>query len=128
MYIVPLDMKGCICHFTKWQIHSFISKGTLCPEFVRYSSVLDPVYCRWRCLMIVVNRSGQCDRVIPGFNTLANARRWPSAGMMLSLFFNPYSTEIWFNHHGHQSVFLILNHHKCLSWFFLFHLNTYIML
>ena len=26
--IVPLDMKGCICHFTKWQIHHFISKGT----------------------------------------------------------------------------------------------------
>ena len=27
-YIVTLDMKGCICHFTKWQIHPFISKGT----------------------------------------------------------------------------------------------------
>ena len=25
---VPLDMIGCICHFTKWQIHPFISKGT----------------------------------------------------------------------------------------------------
>ena len=25
----PFDMKGCICHFTKWQIHPFISKGTL---------------------------------------------------------------------------------------------------
>ena len=25
---VPLDMKGCICHFTKWQIHPFVSKGT----------------------------------------------------------------------------------------------------
>ena len=24
--IVPLDMKGCICHFVKWQIHPFISK------------------------------------------------------------------------------------------------------
>ena len=23
--LVPLDMKGCICHFTKWQIHPFIS-------------------------------------------------------------------------------------------------------
>ena len=23
----PLDMKGCICHFTKWQTHRFISKG-----------------------------------------------------------------------------------------------------
>ena len=28
-YIVPLDMKGCICHFVKWQIHPFISKGTI---------------------------------------------------------------------------------------------------
>ena len=24
----PLDMKGCIGHFVKWQIHPFISKGT----------------------------------------------------------------------------------------------------
>ena len=23
---VPLAIKGCICHFTKWQIHPFISK------------------------------------------------------------------------------------------------------
>ena len=23
-----LDMKGCICHLVKWQIHFFISKGT----------------------------------------------------------------------------------------------------
>ena len=26
-HIVALDMKGCICHFVKWQIHPFISKG-----------------------------------------------------------------------------------------------------
>ena len=25
-YITPLDMKECICHFVKWQIHPFISK------------------------------------------------------------------------------------------------------
>ena len=25
---VPLDMNGWICHFAKWQIHPFISKGT----------------------------------------------------------------------------------------------------
>ena len=38
-YFVPLDMKGCICHLTKWQIHSFISKGTtyLAYSMVRYS-------------------------------------------------------------------------------------------
>ena len=29
-YIVSLYMKGCICHFKKWQIHPFISKGTIC--------------------------------------------------------------------------------------------------
>ena len=29
LYTVPLDMKGCICHFTKWQIHPSISKGTI---------------------------------------------------------------------------------------------------
>ena len=28
--IVPLDMKGYICHFRKWQIHPFISKQTVC--------------------------------------------------------------------------------------------------
>ena len=26
-HIVPLDMEGCICHFVKWQMHPFISKG-----------------------------------------------------------------------------------------------------
>ena len=29
-HIVPLDMRGCICHLVKWQIHRFISKGTIC--------------------------------------------------------------------------------------------------
>ena len=28
-HIVPLEMKGCICHFAKWQIHPLISKGTV---------------------------------------------------------------------------------------------------
>ena len=28
-YLVFLDMKGCIWHFVKWQIHPFISKGTI---------------------------------------------------------------------------------------------------
>ena len=28
-HIVPLDMKGCICYFVKWQIHPFISKRTI---------------------------------------------------------------------------------------------------
>ena len=29
IYIVPLDTKVCIWHFVKWQIHPFISKGTI---------------------------------------------------------------------------------------------------
>ena len=29
VHVVPLDMKGYICHFRKWQIHPFISKGTM---------------------------------------------------------------------------------------------------
>ena len=29
VHVVPLDMKGCICHFAKWLIHPFISKGTM---------------------------------------------------------------------------------------------------
>ena len=29
-YFVTLDMRGCICHFTKWKIHPFISKVTIC--------------------------------------------------------------------------------------------------
>ena len=31
-YIAHLDMKGCICHFAKWQIHPFISKGRYISE------------------------------------------------------------------------------------------------
>ena len=42
-HMVPLDMKGCICHFTKWQIHPFISKG-ICeippPRKARWASPL----------------------------------------------------------------------------------------
>ena len=37
--IVHLDLKGCICHFSKWQIHPFISKGMrwchLCHEMTK---------------------------------------------------------------------------------------------
>ena len=29
---ICLDMKGCICHFAKWQIHPFISKRTIWPK------------------------------------------------------------------------------------------------
>ena len=43
-YLVPLDMKECICHFTKWQIHPFISKGTTCALFPG----LCPHICPWQ--------------------------------------------------------------------------------
>ena len=36
LQIVPLDIKGCICHFTKWQMHPFISKGSKCRTKQRY--------------------------------------------------------------------------------------------
>ena len=31
---VALDMKGCICHFLKWQMHIFISNGVIYPLIV----------------------------------------------------------------------------------------------
>ena len=46
-YIVPLDMKGCICHFIKWQIHPFISKGTTCHGLHRE---LSTPYFRYRLM------------------------------------------------------------------------------
>ena len=27
-----LDIKGCICHFVKWQIHPLISNGAVCAK------------------------------------------------------------------------------------------------
>ena len=29
VYIVPLDIKCCICHFVNWQIHAFLSKESI---------------------------------------------------------------------------------------------------
>ena len=34
--VVPFDMKGCICHFTKWQIHPSISKDDGAVAHVNY--------------------------------------------------------------------------------------------
>ena len=33
--LAPLDMKGCICHFVKWQIHPFTSIGTFYANSVK---------------------------------------------------------------------------------------------
>ena len=42
----PLDMKGCICHFVKWQIHPFISKGGYVLFFIVYYCLLyNTTYC-----------------------------------------------------------------------------------
>ena len=41
---------------------------------------------------------------------------------------NPYNAELFFISHREQMVFFsIWNHHKCLSYIFLIHLNTYVM-
>ena len=34
--IISLDMKGCIFHLTKWQIHPFISKETKYVENIQH--------------------------------------------------------------------------------------------
>ena len=41
--IVPLDMKGCICHLEKWQIHPFISHWTTYATLQRQTAVV--AYC-----------------------------------------------------------------------------------
>ena len=42
--IWTLDMKGCICRFTKWQIHPFISKGTISNIPPLHKSGPAPIY------------------------------------------------------------------------------------
>ena len=51
--IVPLDMKRCICHFTKWQIHPFISKGTIFQILTRISFSTG-TYLVYRSTVIVI--------------------------------------------------------------------------
>ena len=38
--VVHLDMKGCICHFVKWQIHPFISKGTISTDVLTNTHII----------------------------------------------------------------------------------------
>ena len=64
-HIAPFDMKGCICHFVKWQIHPFISKETNYGEHL-------PIW------MV-------CD--IP-----ANMRRWPNVSCLLGLLYENFDT------------------------------------
>ena len=47
-HIIPLDMKGYICHFVKWQIYLFVSKAMIiymiakCPHFPLSLSIWFP--------------------------------------------------------------------------------------
>ena len=41
LHIVPLGIKGCICHFVKWQIHSFIAKVTIYATTTHLSSIMN---------------------------------------------------------------------------------------
>ena len=60
-YFVPLDKKGCICHFTKWQIHPFISKVTICIcWYITTISTVRMIYSgntrRWTLVVLVLGR------------------------------------------------------------------------
>ena len=50
-HLIPLDMKGCICHFEKWQIHPFKSKWTICLHLEVVSLYPDKL---WTSCMIPV--------------------------------------------------------------------------
>ena len=68
--IVPLDMKGCICHFTKWQIHLFISKGTQCWTNGKYILIRSTSAC-WEqqtsaCILVQATIYGR--RILLGQN------------------------------------------------------------
>ena len=41
LIFAPLDTKGCTCHFTKWHIHHFVSKGTI---FITSGPRSDQIY------------------------------------------------------------------------------------
>ena len=49
--IVHLDMKGCICHFVKWQIHPFISKGT--KYVIKFSDIFIDLKHAWNQIYTV---------------------------------------------------------------------------
>ena len=41
--------------------------------------------------------------------------------------YNPLNADIFCINYGDQRIFSIWNHHKCFSYIFLVHLNTYVM-
>ena len=66
LHIVTLHMKGCICHFVKWQIHPFISKGTICSHTFTSKTGGNKLFCwislrlwrRWRWVARVTIKIG----------------------------------------------------------------------
>ena len=53
--IRPLDKKGSICHFSKWQTHPFIFKGTICvirQQSLSYRPLLGAVLTQWSITQI----------------------------------------------------------------------------
>ena len=101
-HTVPLDMKGCICHLAKWQIHPFISKGTiyyadfifLLPPWVWYK----PYSLRWfnkTTKRLVLIKSTIVVDVMPSI-TLSRERTINS---------------------GHVSLYVALGHIHSITWF-----------
>ena len=70
----PCGYERCICHFTKWQIHPFISKGTIYPASTKHwsnfgstlacclrrQSNIDPILVQ--CLVFAVYVLSQLDK------------------------------------------------------------------
>ena len=53
-HVVPLDMKGCIFHFAKWQMYPFISKKSMYfqsiyAELRRWTNIVQLLY---KCLVL----------------------------------------------------------------------------
>ena len=57
-HTVPLDMKGCICHLTKWQIHPFISKGTNYLLSQRLASTCYVTHWKYHCVKDLIMHFG----------------------------------------------------------------------
>ena len=54
-----LDMKGCICHFTMWQIHSLISEG-MANDFCLYFCLSVCLFACLSCSCLILNTSYIC--------------------------------------------------------------------
>ena len=135
-----LDMKGCICHFTKWQIHPLISRGTTCWRSY-YSIILlvngcvniwfGLLYTGVQCNADIIENifwertkaeqnatvpcPGQLDK---GMNATGDV-----SICQYSRHFNPWSAEIFlYKPWRAMHFFLIWNHHNvlvssfCFTW------------